>query len=118
MVWVLKMAMRWCVYDVVRSLCYSRGYVGWGLMTEGVVHWIVFQREQTVYDIGLLLRVEFYSLGQNGQRCIYVRDDGEQILERVKLEYTRGQVCEVTLHIEGIQRNFTKKVVWSLTFII
>ena len=34
MVWVLKMAVRWCVYDVVRSLCFSRGDVGWGLMTE------------------------------------------------------------------------------------
>ena len=34
MVWMLKMAVRWCVYDVVRSLCFSRGDVGWGLMTE------------------------------------------------------------------------------------
>ena len=34
MVWVLKMAVRWCVYDVLRSLCFSRGDVGWGLMTE------------------------------------------------------------------------------------
>ena len=34
MVWVLKMTVRWCVYDVVRSLCFSRGDVGWGLMTE------------------------------------------------------------------------------------
>ena len=34
MVCVLKMAVRWCVYDVVRSLCFSRGEVGWGLMTE------------------------------------------------------------------------------------
>ena len=34
MVWVLKMAVRWCVYDVVRSLCFSRVDVGWGLMTE------------------------------------------------------------------------------------
>ena len=34
MVWVLKMAMRWRVYDVVRSLCFSRGDVGSGLMTE------------------------------------------------------------------------------------
>ena len=33
-VWVLMMAVRWCVYDVVRSLCFSRGDVGWGLMTE------------------------------------------------------------------------------------
>ena len=37
MVWVLKMAMRWRVYDVVGSLCFSRGDVGWGLMTECVV---------------------------------------------------------------------------------
>ena len=29
MVWVLKMAARWCVYDVVRSLCFYRGDVGW-----------------------------------------------------------------------------------------
>ena len=28
MVWVLKMAVRWCVYDVVWSLCFSRGDVG------------------------------------------------------------------------------------------
>ena len=34
MVWVLKMAVRWCVYNVVRSFCFSRGNVGWGLMTE------------------------------------------------------------------------------------
>ena len=35
MVWVLKMAVRWCDYDVVRSLCFfSRGDVGWGLMTK------------------------------------------------------------------------------------
>ena len=34
MVWVLKVAVRWCVYDVVRSLCFSRGDVGWLLMTE------------------------------------------------------------------------------------
>ena len=34
MIWVLMMAVRWCVYDVVRSLCSSRGAVGWGLMTE------------------------------------------------------------------------------------
>ena len=34
LVWVLKMAVRWCVYDVVRSLCLSRGNVDWGLMTE------------------------------------------------------------------------------------
>ena len=34
MVWVLKMAARWCVYDVVRSLCFSRGGVGWGSMAE------------------------------------------------------------------------------------
>ena len=38
MVWVVKMAVRWCVYDVVRSLCFSRGDVGWGLMTELSVH--------------------------------------------------------------------------------
>ena len=25
---------RWRVYDVVRSLCFCRGDVGWGLMTE------------------------------------------------------------------------------------
>ena len=24
-VWVLEIAVRWCVYDVVRSLCFSRG---------------------------------------------------------------------------------------------
>ena len=29
MVWMLKMAVRWCVYDVVRSLCFSRGNVSW-----------------------------------------------------------------------------------------
>ena len=34
MVLVLKMAVRWCVYDVVRRLCFSKGDVGWGLMTE------------------------------------------------------------------------------------
>ena len=34
MVWVLKMAVRWCVYDVVRNLCFSTGDLGWGLMTE------------------------------------------------------------------------------------
>ena len=34
MVWVLKMAVRWCVYDLVRSLCFSRVDVDWGLMTE------------------------------------------------------------------------------------
>ena len=38
MVLVLNMAVRWCIYDVVRSLCFSRGDVGWGLMTECVVH--------------------------------------------------------------------------------
>ena len=38
MVCVLKMAVRWCVYDAVRSLCLSRGDVGWGLMTKCVVH--------------------------------------------------------------------------------
>ena len=27
MVSVLKMAVRWCVYDVVRSSCFSRGDV-------------------------------------------------------------------------------------------
>ena len=32
MVWVKK-AVRWCVYDIVRSLRLSRGNVGWGLMT-------------------------------------------------------------------------------------
>ena len=32
--WVLKMAVRWCVYDAVRSLCFSRGDVRWGLITE------------------------------------------------------------------------------------
>ena len=41
MVWVSKMAVRWCVYDVVKSLCLA---------------------------------------------CIYVRDNGESILARVKLE--------------------------------
>ena len=30
----LKVAVRWYVYDVVRSLSFSRGDVGWGLMTE------------------------------------------------------------------------------------
>ena len=34
MVWVLKMAVKWCVYNVVRSLCFFKGDVGWGLMTE------------------------------------------------------------------------------------
>ena len=29
MVWVLKMAVRWCVHDVVRSLYFSRRDVGW-----------------------------------------------------------------------------------------
>ena len=38
MVWVLKMEVKWCVCYVVRSLCFSRGDVGWGLMTEMVVH--------------------------------------------------------------------------------
>ena len=32
--WALKMEVQWCVYDVVRSLCFSRGDVGWGLMIE------------------------------------------------------------------------------------
>ena len=31
---VVYYAVRWCVYDVIRSLCFSRGDVGWGLMTE------------------------------------------------------------------------------------
>ena len=34
MVLVLKIAVRWYVYIVVRSLCFSRGDVGWGFMTE------------------------------------------------------------------------------------
>ena len=34
MVWVLKMAVRWCVYDVVRNLCFLKKETGWGLMTE------------------------------------------------------------------------------------
>ena len=34
MVWVLKMTVRWCVYDIVRSLYFSRGDAGSGLMTE------------------------------------------------------------------------------------
>ena len=33
MVLVLKKAVRWCVYDVVKSL-FSKEDVGWGLMTE------------------------------------------------------------------------------------
>ena len=27
-VWVLKMAVTWCVYDVVKSSCFFRGDVG------------------------------------------------------------------------------------------
>ena len=34
MVWMMKMAVRLCLDDVVRSLCFSRGDVDWGLMTE------------------------------------------------------------------------------------
>ena len=60
MVWVLLMAVRWCIC-VLNCL--------------------------TVYDIGLLPCVELCSLRQNGLRDVFtVRDDGEQILERVKLE--------------------------------
>ena len=63
MVLVLKMAVRWCVYDVVRSLCFSRGDVGWGLMRCALNCLLA---RAISYDIGLLLCVEFYSLGQNG----------------------------------------------------
>ena len=41
MVWVLKMSVKWCVYDVV-SLYFFREDVDWGLMTERVAHLIVF----------------------------------------------------------------------------
>ena len=34
MVWLLNMRVCWCVYDVVRSLCFSEETCFCGLMTE------------------------------------------------------------------------------------